>query len=462
MSDSVDQSNPTLNTIEPTDDWVTSRAGLGLYQRYLEGSGLLDRLEDRFGYLREIDKGLSVRSAFKQLMCFFTDGTGQHLVDFDRVQGDPGYAATLETVVDELGSSHAFKRFFQKFPYMSHAHFRPLLRELFVKRLNHDQPDFIVLFMDTMVMDNDDAKKREGVEPSYQGTKGFQPFQVFWRGLPIDAVFRGGSKHSNHGETAYKALEHVIEDIRDGYDESVPIVVRFDSGFFDQKLFGLLEERGVGYVGVGKGYESLVEYATGLPDSAFEPLEEDKGIWDVAQWADCRESWDRFRRVVHTRPVARDDQHVMRFHPEKRYYYTNLGRGEAIDDQLREGGMTSWLEAKGIVRLAHRRGAEELHHRRLKEFGWEQLPFRRFAANMALYYVILVAFFTFRTFQRDIGDEVFPEDAYPRTIRRRWIDVAGKIIRHSGRRILQVAQSAYESLQFEVLWKRCNAPPALV
>lgn len=152
----------------------------------------------------------------------------------------------------------------------------------------------------------------------------------------------------------------------------------------------------------------------------------------------------------------------MEFHPEKRYYYTNLGRDEAIDEQLREAGKAGWLEASEIVRLAHKRGAEELHHRRLKEFGWEQLPFQRFAANMALYYVMLLAFFTFRTFQQDLGEGVFPEDAYPRTIRRRWIDVAGKIVRHAGRCILKVARSAYDSLQLEVLWKRCNAPPALV
>jgi hypothetical protein len=75
---------------------------------------------------------------------------------------------------------------------------------------------------------------------------------------------------------------------------------------------------------------------------------------------------------------------------------------------------------------------------------------------------MLLAFFTFRTFQRDVGEDVFPEDAYPRTIRRRWIDVAGKIVRHAGQRILKIARSAYESLQFETVWRRCNAPPSLV
>jgi hypothetical protein len=281
------------------------------------------------------------------------------------------------------------------------------------------------------------------VEPTSQGTKGFQPFQVFWRGLPVDAVFRGGSKHSNHGDTARTALDHLIDDIRNGYDDEVPIVVRFDSGFFDQTIFEFLEEKNVGYVGVGKAYENLKDYAQKLPDESFKRFSGEDDVWEVAEWGDCRGSWDQYRRLIYTRPVCLEDQHVMDFHPADRFYYTNLGKGDPIDKKLRDARRANWLEPKGIVRLAHGRGEDELNHRRLKEFGWEQLPFRNFEANMALYYVMLLAFFTFRTFQRDVGEGVFPEDAYPRTIRRRWIDVAGKIVRHAGKRILKMARSAY-------------------
>jgi hypothetical protein len=45
-----------------------------------------------------------------------------------------------------------------------------------------------------MVMDNDDALKREGVDPTYKKVKGFQPLQMYWGRYLIDAIFRNGLK----------------------------------------------------------------------------------------------------------------------------------------------------------------------------------------------------------------------------------------------------------------------------
>ena len=54
----------------------------------------------------------------------------------------------------------------------------------------------------TLMLDNDDALKRHGVQPTYKKVKGFHPLQLNWGRFFVDAVFRGGKKHSNHGDTA--------------------------------------------------------------------------------------------------------------------------------------------------------------------------------------------------------------------------------------------------------------------
>ena len=77
-----------------------------------------------------------------------------------------------------------------------------------------------------------------------QTGKSFQPLQVTWDRYVIDAVFRGGDKHSNHSDTAPKTLRHLIQKMRRHYREDVPIIVRADSGFFD--LMADLEALGVG------------------------------------------------------------------------------------------------------------------------------------------------------------------------------------------------------------------------
>ncbi len=43
-----------------------------------------------------------------------------------------------------------------------------MLQHLFLWRLNLERPEVVVLNIDTMVMDNDDAPKRHGVKPIYK------------------------------------------------------------------------------------------------------------------------------------------------------------------------------------------------------------------------------------------------------------------------------------------------------
>ena len=122
-----------------------------------------------------------------------------------------------------------------------------------------------------MGMDNDEAEKRHGAAPTYKRVKGFQPLQVTWDRYVIDAVFRGGDKHSNHSDTAPKTLRHLIQKMRRHYREDVPIIVRADSGFFDQKLMADLEALGVGYLVAGKLYDDLQRFISGVGESSWGP-----------------------------------------------------------------------------------------------------------------------------------------------------------------------------------------------
>ncbi len=50
--------------------------------------------------------------------------------------------------------------------------------------------------------------------------------------------------------------------IRRRYSGSVPIIIRQDAGYFDQKLFNLDEELEVAYVGGGKLYNDIKDIST--------------------------------------------------------------------------------------------------------------------------------------------------------------------------------------------------------
>ena len=151
-------------------------------------------MERLFGGIRKSDKGQPVAEMFKQGFCFLMDCTSRHLVYFDALKKDAGYAAGIETAPADMLSSHAVKRFFGAFSWYRLWLFRTLLQQLFLWRVKMVKPEVIVLGLDTMVMDNDEAQKRHGVQHTYKKVKGFQPLQLTWGRLAIDAVFRGGQQ----------------------------------------------------------------------------------------------------------------------------------------------------------------------------------------------------------------------------------------------------------------------------
>lgn len=450
-------SSRTIHAVEKTSDTLTGRAGLSLFVRYLRGIEILAHWETLFGALRKSRKGQPVGEIFKQLLCFFVDGTSRHLRYFDALQKDAGYAAAIESAPQSMLSSHAVKRFFSGL-YLARAWlFRRVLHQLFLWRLSVENPDVIVLGVDTMVMDNDEALQREGVAPTYKQVKGFQPLQITWGRYIVDALFRSGDKHSNHGDGAVKSLCRLIEKIRRHYRKEVPIIVRADSGFFDQKIMQVLEKLEVGYVIAGKLYEDIQEFVSWLDDwkSYKNPAQE----WVYLEFADRRGSWTKFRRTIFCRPFYDDEQRWLEFARPDSILYTNLGCGQPMDQQLEQVGQQKWLTAEGIMESYHQRGSDELVHRALKDFSSQTLPFQSFPANAAFYYVTLLAFFLYECFKADVCHPVIPVSCYATTFRRRIVDVAGKIVRHGGQTVLKLTGAVWDQLQIQELWRKSGDPP---
>ena len=107
--------------------------------------------------------------------------------------------------------------------------------------------------------------------------------------------------------------------------------------------------------------------------------------------------------------------------------YTNLGMGRPIDKALIKANRADMLPPQAIIAAYHGRGSDELVFRSLKDFGFEQLPFKRFAANAAFYYTMLVAFFLCESFKQDVCAPVLSPVCYASTLRRRIIDLLSEL-----------------------------------
>ena len=168
-----------ITKIGITSDKITARGGLPLFLRHIDKTGLYRLISGTIlSLIAKSNKGLQLKQFLKQLFAFCMDGTNTSISYFDQLKTDDGYAALLENSTEELASSHQVKRFFAKLSVVTNLVFNKILHELFVWRLNIARPKIIILGIDTMVLDNDDAKKREGSETTYKKKKGFQPLHI--------------------------------------------------------------------------------------------------------------------------------------------------------------------------------------------------------------------------------------------------------------------------------------------
>lgn len=435
-----------INKLGVTGDTLTSRGGLTFFVKYAERVGILGLLLAKFEGIKKSAKGVSIGNLFLQALYFFFDGTSRHVSYFDELKKDSGYAAAVEMADKQMASSHAVKRFFGAFSIFRAAAFRWVLKELFVWRLKLKQPVRVTLTLDTMVMDNDEALKREGCDPTYKKVKGFQPLQLIWEGKIVDAIFRRGKRHSNYGNDVEKMIRGIVTLIRTRYSPTVDIVIRMDAGFFDEKNFRLCDELEIGFVGTGKTFNAIKEQVAAIGGKEWKVYDNGRQKWSYAGFQYRCDKWKKAYRALYTRPRYDGPQGLLEFARPDNIIVTNLSPADLNDECL--------------ISYHHQRGADELPHRGLKEFGSEQMPFKRFGANQAFYYVMVIAFFLFETFKEDNLQDILPITSYAATVRRQLVDMAAKIVRNGRLIILKVPKAVMERLNLDALWTRCQqAPP---
>jgi len=445
-----------ISSIEPTNDCITNRAGLLLFASYLRSSKLIQIMGKLFGFMRKNKKGVPVVDMLIQLLCFFMDGTSPHLTSFDELIKDNSYAPLIGCNPEHLASSHAVKRFFGAFPSKDLL-FRHLLQKIFLWRLKINQPAVIELGIDSMVLNNDDALQREGVEPTYKKVKGFHPVQMNWGRYFVDAVFRVGSDHSNHGHTVGEMICTIVAKIRKEYKADVPIIIRMDSGFYDQKLFKICEFLNVGYECGGRLYRNVKKAATESTSWFKFKSHDNKEIWEYTEFMCKQEKWDIPRRTIYSRLILRDRQFVIPgLINTDSSIITNIGIGGEIDNLLRQAGAEHLLLAHDILGNYHNRGNDELANRAIKDFGEEKLPFKNFYSNAAWYFLMLISNNMFESFKTDVSSSVIATTVYATTFRRKLIDTAAKIVRYGRKLIMKVPVACFHRLKFDLLFERSS------
>ena len=457
MKIGFDRNDCKINKVEITDDTLSNRGGLSFIMRYLDNTGLISMIENSFGHLRQSGKGESISEIARQFIAFCIDGTKHSIARFDELKKDPGYAAVLECKTDKLTSTASVKRFFKKFRGNTYASFRTIINDIFIWRLKQERPEVIYLYLDTMVLDNDDAHKREGCNVTYKKVCGFQPLQINWGPYIVDVNFRSGEKHSNHGNDAKEAVARLVRLIRSKYDENAPIIINADSGFLaDENLSYFENELKIKYIVIGKLYPSIYETIKSNEITESDRITGEHASWVCYDFQSKLDKWDTIRRTILTTLVSEDEQCVLQGTRDT-VMYTNLGNNDSTDLELQLRKKGCLLETAEIVKLAHRNGEEELNHRSIKEFmGSEHLPFKNFGMNGAYYSLMVISHSLMEAFRYDVASDIIPKRCYATRLRREIIDIAVKVIRRGHQIILKTTRSVWDALDISKLWERCN------
>ncbi len=454
-----------ISKIGITDETLTGRAGLFFISRYVKQINICQILAEKFAYIRKSAKGIPLVSIFSQIITFFLNGENFNLVHFDRLKEDSSYSHVIETPKKQILSSHAAKRFFTSFSISQGLQLRKILQLLFIWQLKKEKPRRIILGLDTMVMDNNDAHKREGVDPTYKKVKGFQPLHLYWGRFIIDTIFRNGKAHSNHGNNVRRVVTNAVNLIRKNYSQSVPIILLADAGFYDQQLFELCSSLEIGFIVGGKMYEDIKETVAKMPDSAFFEYKKPKKTWFILDFDDRRASWEQSWRCIYMKPISDEvGQVLLDFVRPESLLYTNLGMDNTVTQTILKNHNANSISPEAIVLAYHNRARDELANRAFKDFGTEKMPFKTFAANSVFYYLMAISFFLFESFKYDMKSEVIPLTWYPQTFRRRFIDAAGKVISTGRCLTLKLTRNFHSCFNITELWEKLLQPdfPPLV
>ena len=447
-----------IHKIEATTDCLTARGGLYFFNEYVENTKLISRLRYKFSHIKASTKGLSVRDYFKQLISFFMDGTKLDLTYFDELTKDNSYCELLNLEQSDMASSHQIKRMTSKF-VNSKKHteiFRDILSDIFIHMLISEQPDVIEIGIDTMILNNDDSKLKEGCSPTYKGVKGFQPLQAYWNGMIIDAIFRDGKCHSNHSDHVKKMIKKLVKKIRKSYRKDVPIILKMDSGFLSDENFTYFEEvLKIKYICVGKMYNSIKDYIGELPVNSRKVFSGSHD-WEYIEFGNKLKSWRKFRRALYVQQVTNNmDQMVLDFARSDRIIYTNIGMDFESDKSLHDLDIADYFTPEFIIKQHHSRAIDELINRELKNFMTkEKLPFRAFSSNQVFYFMQVISFALMRCFQKRIIFDDNLKNIRPENFRRIFIDIAGKIVTHAGQKILKLKDSIFKKLKLGALFER--------
>jgi hypothetical protein len=404
--------------IETTKERLTAHGGLALMAEFNHGIGLRE-LTDQYLPAPGSNRGFDP-SVMVEALVLMLQGGGKSLEDLRELKNEEGLLRLIgcdeipepDTVGDWLrrvGNRRAGQMGLSGLDRV-----RDKINERILKRdgnreytLDADATEIV-------------GEKAEALF-TYNGNKGYMPMLGFLYETPVCLYdeFREGNVAPASGQKEFylECKRRMPVGKRVGY-------YRADSASYQSELFNQLEEDGVKYA-ITVDQDKAVRGVIGLIRGAEweEPV---KGCgYQLAETVHCMEKTKKAFRLVIKREVRRQGE---LFEKAGQFFYHAVA--------------TNWSEKEkntGEVLAWHnQRGQAENFNKELKNgMGMDRMPCGQSYANAVFFRIGVIAYNLFIGFKRLACPESWVKQTIA-TFRWKMVQVAGRIVRHAGERVLKL------------------------
>lgn len=407
------------------DKTLTSLGGLNQLREFVRARGIDSDLRARLGRAKADWATWSLDRIVRLLLDFAFAGL-ERIYHAEELELDPLLCHAYG--VDRLFDARSFYRELRRFadPELM-AHLQATAQSVVVSALS--KHDHFVLEFDSSVetVYGHQEGAQVGPNPHKPGRASYHPLFARERmtDLVVNHQLRPGDTNSASGAVGF--LHRTIDVLRDAKAEA-RILARLDSGFETDDILSALERRGVGYVVKARATWDVSSTAAALGDRAWKTVEHDgEGTIQVAEFTWRRSVWTRPRRFVVSRRRDFDsvtghlfDEHSWSY----ALFVTNL---EWAPDEI-----ARFYDKRADVE----RSIDELKN----DLSIDHIPTSSFAANAADLTIKVLArnlLVLYRDEELELGDRQRVS-----TLRRRFVAVAARVVRHAGRTLLRLAQDS--------------------
>jgi hypothetical protein len=404
--------------ITTTKEVLTARSGLALFAEYNHGIGLRE-LADKHLPAPGSNRGFNP-SVFVNSMVLMLQGGGRSFEDLRELKNDEGLMKLIgyDNIPDPDTAGDWTRRMGdpgkEQVGLKGLGKVRDVTNDRIIKR---DARAGYTLDADATGIYGEKAEAFY----TYTGDKGYMPVLGFLYelGICIYDEFREGNVAPAYGHVAF------YKECKARMPKGKAIVrYRADSASYQAGLINELEEDKVKW-GITADMDTAVKAAiASIPDSGWKEPEEGCG-YEIAETVHAMNKTKEAFRIVIKREMRRQGD----MFKAERYVHHAVATNWTDDEK-------SGIE---VLQWHNQRGQAENFNKELKNgFGMERMPCGQTGANAVFFRIGVIAYNLFIGFKMLSCPETWVKHTIA-TFRWKMIQVAGRIVRHSGNVMLKIA-----------------------